>query len=333
MSHLYWSIDSMSDDKVGRIRIDYRTGSEIIFSPVRDNKPMDFHSKETDWSTDISKCPFEYEKAELNKTLMLIGGDEHSWKLRVIENKFPFISPYFNHDCQTGFFNEKSAFGYSEIILDTPKHNFPFDEFDDGELKMWIDVVVLREENLYANAGIKHVYVFKNEGPKSGASLSHTHTQIMAFPEPPETILKESARINANLSDGGKCLYEEAMQREKDRILAENSTFMAFAPFGSRFMGEALILPKRHINYAGKMSNEEKMDLANLLGKVLKTNVKLFGRTSYNMVFHEIKSDERFHFHIEIYPRVITFAGVEFAGFSTNQLYPEKYADMFKAAL
>ncbi len=323
----------MSDNSIGRIRIDYRTGSEVIFSPVREGKPMDFHSREENWDTDVSKCPFEYDKAELNKTLMLVGGDEHSWKLRVITNKFPFISPSFNYGEETGFFSQRPAFGYSEVILDTPKHNLPFDKLNEEELKTWIDVVISREESLYSDSSIKFVYVFKNEGPKSGASLSHTHTQLMAFQELPKTLIEETARIKMNMSVNGKCLYEQAAENEKDTRLAENDTFVALAPFASKFAAESMILPKRHLNYAGNISEEEKTGLAGMISAVLKTNVKLFGRTSYNMVFHEVKSDGDFHFHIEIYPRVITFAAVEFAGFSTNQLYPEKYAEMFRSML
>jgi galactose-1-phosphate uridylyltransferase len=96
---------------------------------------------------------------------------------------------------------------------------------------------------------------------------------------------------------------------------------------------ESVILPKRHINYVGLLSDQEKSDFVDLLSKVIKTNDVLFGRLSYNLLFHELKSDNSFHLHVEISPRVITFAAVEFIGFNTNQLFPEKYTEMFRGAL
>jgi galactose-1-phosphate uridylyltransferase len=89
-------------------------------------------------------------------------------------------------------------------------------------------------------------------------------------------------------------------------------------------------MPKRHVNYVGLLSSEEKSDFVDILSKIIKTNEALFGKISYNILFHEVKDDENFHFHVEICPRVITFAAIEFAGFNTNQVFPEFYAKLFR---
>ncbi len=314
------------------IRVDYRTGKEILFSAVRESRPSDFYTANDKWESDVSKCPFEYGKEALNKTIKLVGGDEHSWKLKVIENKFPMILPNSDFEPTKDFLLEKPAFGYSEVILDTPIHNLRFAQLEKEDYTRWLNAIIERENVLYSYDNIKYVYVFKNEGPRSGASLSHTHSQIMAFGELTDTIEKEQHNINKFLSSKKECLYEYAIKYEKDRILAENNTFIAFAPFGSTMTAESVIMPKRHVNYIGMLSHEEKQDFIDLVSKVTKINEVLFGKLSYNLLFHELKSDENFHFHVEIYPRVITFAAVEFAGFNNNQLLPETYADMFKGA-
>ncbi|MGC8533064.1 MAG: galactose-1-phosphate uridylyltransferase [Candidatus Parvarchaeum sp.] len=316
------------------IRVDYRTGTKILFSSVRNNKPADFYNLSEDkWESDVSRCPFEYGKESLNKTIELVGGDEHSWKLKIIENKFPMLSPKFDFTPEDGFLREEPAFGYCEVIFETPTHNVRFSQLQKEDYLRWIDAVIEREKALYSRDRIKYVYTFKNEGPRSGASLSHAHSQIMAFEEIPKTIKEEQEKIREFYDKNKECLYEHAIKYEKERLLAENESFIAFAPFGSKMSSESVIMPKRHVNYVGLLSDQEKSDFVDLISKVVKTNEVLFGKLSYNLLFHELKSDSNFHFHVEIYPRVITFAAVEFAGFNTNQLFPEKYAEMFRGAL
>ncbi len=313
----------------GEIRTDYRTGSRVIFSPIRDKKPMDFSTAVGKWESDISRCPFEYANDSLNRTIKYIGGDRYSWKLRAIENKFPFTFPDLGLFSSGAFLKKSTPFGYSEVLVETPVHDLPFEEIGEEERILWLENIVEREEALYSRDGIKYVYVFKNEGPGSGASLFHAHSQIMAFPDVTPAIATEAERIKENLKKTGKCLYEEALPEEKDRLLIENGTCVAFAPFASKFTAETVVMPKRHVNYAAGLSEGEVRDMVRLLSSVISVNKKLFGRLPYNLVFHELKSEKDFHFHIEIYYRVITFAAVEFAGFYTNQLIPETYADIF----
>jgi len=312
------------------IRVDYRTGVKILFSSSRNNKPTDFSELSEDkWESDPSKCPFEYGKESLNKTIKLVGGDEHSWKLKVIENKFPLLAPKFDFVPENRFLKEEPSFGYCEVIFETPLHNVRFSQLKKEDYLRWLDAIIERENVLYSRERIKYVYTFKNEGPRSGASLSHAHSQIMAFEDVSKTIKEEQAKIREFFDKEKACLYEYAIKQEKERILAENKTFIAFAPFGSRMSAESVIMPKRHINYVGLLSEEEKSDFVDILSKVIKINDQIFGKLSYNLLFHELKSDDQFHFHVEIYPRIITFASVEFAGFNTNQIFPESYVKMF----
>ena len=317
----------------GKIRVDYRTGREVIFSNLEnDNKPKDFNPQDQKFESDILECPFEYGKESLNKTVLLVGGDESSWKLKVIENKFPILSPESDFLPEKGFLEEKPSFGYCEVIIETPKHDIRLSDFNKEDYIRWIDTIIERENFLYSRDRIKYVYVFKNEGPLSGASLLHSHSQLMAFEERSLSIKEEMNAITSFLKEGkGKCLYEYAIEHEKDRILYQNNTFIAIAPFGSRFTAESMILPKRHVNHVSLLSEDEKKDFADALEKVLRKNKVLFGKMSYNILFHELKDEIDFHFHVELCPRVWTPTSLQFAGFDTNRLLPEKYKEMFES--
>ncbi len=313
----------------GEIRTDYRTGSKVFFSSIRNKKPMDFTHNDSSWTSDVSKCPFEPGREDLNKTISYIGGDESSWRLRTIENKFPLIFPGPGFHSSIEFFEKSTPFGYSEVLIESRQHELPFEEISEDDLVLWLDTVADREEELYSKEHIKYVYMFKNEGPRSGASLFHPHSQIMAFSEVPPVISSEISMIKKHLEENGACLYEYAMDKEKERTLLESDSCVAIAPFGSKFSGESVIMPKRHVNYSAGLSRDERIGIVRMIKKILITNKKIFGRVSYNMLFHEIKSEEDFHFHIEICPRVITFAAVEFLGFFTNQITPERYREFF----
>ncbi|KAF8392769.1 hypothetical protein HHK36_021006 [Tetracentron sinense] len=51
-----------------------------------------------------------------------------------------------------------------------------------------------RIEQLQCHELIKYVQVFKNHGASAGASMSHSHSQIMALPIVPPTV---SARLGS----------------------------------------------------------------------------------------------------------------------------------------
>ena len=42
-----------------------------------------------------------------------------------------------------------------------------------------------------SDSRIKYVLVFKNFGPAAGASIAHTHSQIVAMPVVPENVANE----------------------------------------------------------------------------------------------------------------------------------------------
>ena len=111
----------------------------------------------------------------------------------------------------------------------------------------------------------------------------------------------------------------------------ENEKVIAVAPYGSRFAGESMILPKRHINYIMDLSQEEKEELVEGLKKLIQTNKKLFGEQAYNFVIHENKKEKDYHMHIEVYPRLSNLAGIELGqNVFVNTLVPEDYAKKFK---
>ena len=306
----------------GEIRRDYITGSDVIFTFSRDKRPKDFRSEEVMYGN-AENCPFEYGKENLNTTIKFVG---EPWKLRLMYNKYPIVNdevtPYKNSD----FFTKYVNYGHSYVIVDTPEHSQRFHEIDDSLLQKWFDLVAEAEKLAYSDKKIRHVYTFRNSGSISGGSLYHPHTQIIGFTFILPIIKQELEIIKNN---HGRCILEEALKKEKERVLIEDDEAVAFAPYGSRFRGHSIIMPKRHIDYVGRLEEKETKSLAKFIKTILSRNHKIFGSHSYNLIFHELKDNKKIHFYIEIAPRFSNFGAMELSGLYLNSLRPEEYVQRF----
>lgn len=313
------------------IRMDYRTGNFVIMAPNRGKRPEDFAVIKERVVSDISKCPFEPGREFMSTEIMRIGDP---WKIRVVQNQFPELIGTIPLMFSNGKLKKVSGYGYNEVIIDSPDHNKPFEALDDSQLKLWLDTVIEREIALYNRNYIKYVLVFKNAGEAAGESLTHPHTQVMAWPSIIGSIRDELKRIRKYKIRENKCIYEDILEEEKSRILLEDNNFIVIAPFGSRFPGESMILPRKHINFFAELDDVARLNLVKVLKQVLNINNKMFGNYAYNFVFKELKGYEEFHAHIDIYPRLTIQAGVELGNnVFVNQLLPEDYANKFRNIL
>ena len=322
----------MTDELLGQneIRRDYRTGDYSIIAPDRGKRPEDFHDPKVPEHSTPENCPFERGKESITKEIMRVGDP---WQIRVVENKFPELYDSIPIYQREGIFAMMSAYGYNEVVIDTPGHNEPFESMDNDRLLLWLNTLIEREDALYLKNYIKHVHMFKNSGRAAGESLDHAHTQIMAWPELIGKLRAEYDIASSYNQKEGACIYEKVLDNERYRLLIETNDFICIAPFASRMAGESMILPKRHVTYLGDLTENERSGLVDVLKRILLTNRALFGNLSYNFVSHEIKALENFHMHIEIYPRLAKLAGVELGeGVFVNQLPPEVYSEAFRKA-
>ena len=306
----------------GEIRRDYITETDVIFTFSRDKRPRDFKNEEILYGN-AESCPFEYGKESLNTTIKFIGDP---WKLRLMYNKYPIVNEETTPSEKEDFFTKYANYGHSYVIIDSPKHLQKFYKIEDDILESWIKLLIEAENLAYSDKKIKHVYTFRNNGSISGGSLYHPHTQVIGFTFVPPIIKQELEIIKNN---NKKCVIEDAIQKETKRTLMEDKNAIAIAPYGSRFRGLSIIVPKRHIDYVGKLNDYEIKSIIKLIKTILEKNQKIFGSHSYNLMFHELKDDKDLHFYIEIAPRFSSFGAMELSGIYINSLRPEEYVELF----
>ena len=126
--------------------------------------------------------------------------------------------------------------------------------------------------------------------------------------------------------------------KEVIRLVYENSAFVAFCPFASRFPFEITIMPRKQSAHYEQTSTEDIL----LLAEVLKVSLLKLGRAlnqpQYNFIIHTAPAryphrgywetiDQDFCWHIEILPRLTRIAGFEVGtGFYINPTQPEEAA-------
>jgi UDPglucose--hexose-1-phosphate uridylyltransferase len=203
------------------------------------------------------------------------------------------------------------------------------------------DVMIAYKEritDLKKDLRFRFVMVFKNHGSVAGASLEHSHSQLIALPEVPSRVEREIEGARRFYSYKERCIFCDIVAQElseRTRLVSENPIFLAIAPYAPRFPFETWILPKKHMPRFEEGTKEIYESLAQILGEVLKRINKALKNPPFNYILHTSPFntpnsedvEQLYHWHIEIMPRVTKVAGFEWgSGFYINPTPPEDAA-------
>jgi UDPglucose--hexose-1-phosphate uridylyltransferase len=260
------------------------------------------------------------------------------WSIRVVPNKFsPFKLRGGLDLIDNGIFQSCNLLGKHEVLVETPHHGLEFHNFDTGQIELVYRMVCQRYSELSADQRIKYIQIYKNRGLFAGASMTHSHTQILALPAVPG----ENRGLLKYYNQHHQCLLCSVLKEEKKqqvRVVGESEYFLIICPYASRFSYESWIIPKKHAEHFNAISNEELEDLAETIKAFLLTIVECLDNPSYNIVINtapvNVPYCEGYHWFLEIVPRLIVNAGVEFAtGCYMNPVAPELAAVCFRDRL
>jgi UDPglucose--hexose-1-phosphate uridylyltransferase len=310
------------------LRKDYILDRWVIIAPGRGKRPQEFKKEIVSQEKGVCVfCPGNEGMTTADIGKVAKSDNPKEWLIRWFENKFAAVSLQGNFNIQThnNYYTFADAFGRHEIIVETPEHNKQLGDLSVEHLKKVLDVYKNRIDDLSKIKGVKYVCVFKNEGPDAGASLRHSHTQVIAYDKVP-TFIQEKVRANSD-----QCHYCSIIQREKDslRRCFENEKFVAFTPYASRFSFEVWIFPKEHLTKLRVMDDFTTTKLAEMLRNILFKLKEL--NASYNMVLQHSPEGGDLHFHIEVLPRLSTWAGFELCSDTIiNKVPPEDAAKFYR---
>ena len=328
-------------------RQDPLTGRMVIVAEERAARPHQFDINEKPFR---GNCPFceGNESLTPNETAAFRHADSApnstGWRVRAVPNKYPAVVPgevppaLLDHS-----FIQADGIGLHEVIVDTPRHVVSISELTPAEVTDMLAMFRLRLRMLRTDSRWAYVQIFKNVGAASGASLPHSHGQLVAMPFLPPTLYHMLCRC----MDSKHCHWCERLQRELSsgrRIVEATEHFVALCPFVSRFAGEVEIYPRHHESGFDQADASLLAELAELFRRtVMRLEKAVFwlkDSLAYNIVLNtepfrfERDVSSIFHWHFSFLPSLARAAGFEWGtGLHINPISPEQTAERLRSAL
>src|SRR5207302_5962628 len=160
----------------GQLRRDPASGRIAVIAPGRAKRPGAGRlALAPPAPEELDSCPFCAGHEHMTPPQTLVLPEEGDWSVRVVPNLYP-------------------AFERQEVVVHSRRHVRSIAELEDDELELVAEAWRRR-----AQAEPGHVFPLLNEGREAGASLPHSHSQLVWLPDSPrprgrprgETVLEQ----------------------------------------------------------------------------------------------------------------------------------------------
>jgi UDPglucose--hexose-1-phosphate uridylyltransferase len=349
---------------VREIRINPIVPSEsVLIATARSMRPKKTEAPAPrDTRAHVETCPFCTGNEQMTPPVIAAYPDEKNWEIRIVENLYPVLGDdRSNPNLSFGLQQTIDGYGRHEVMIDHNQHGVAIHEMSEPHLALLFSVYRNRMEQLYrSNSRLRYVLVFKNFGPAAGASIAHTHSQVIAMPVIPDNVQAEVTNSRTFHRKNHHCIFcsliDEALTFEAtiyDResgeirrkinvgqyVIERGKKFIAIKPFASRYEWEVHILPLQHQSDFLRISKEDLADLARVMRRTMARLDAVLGGAQYNYFLHSLPHDADFedceasyHWHIEITPRTSIPSGFELgSGLFVNTVAPETAAEKLRA--
>lgn len=324
------------------LRKDPIVGRWVIISTERGRRPHEFPQEKAIRQEGFCPlCPGS-ERMTPPEILVYRNGDtvhEEGWTLRVVPNKFPALRIEGDlGKAGDGIYDKMNGIGAHEVVIETDRHDLDFFDLPEERVADVIRAYQERTLDLKNDHRFKSVIIFKNHGSAAGASLAHSHSQLIALPVIPKRVMEEMTGCRDYFRFRDRCLFCDIIVQEMDqkvRIVEESGEFLAYSPFAPRFPFETWIVPKRH-QCAFEMIEEDQIGgLAAIFRRTLRKLNTALENPPFNFIVHSSPflagAGEFYHWHIEIMPKLTKVAGFEWgSGFYINPTPPEEAAKFLR---
>ncbi|KAI8907372.1 HIT-like domain-containing protein [Gorgonomyces haynaldii] len=251
-----------------------------------------------------------------------------------------------DQDLMNKLFQVQSVRGTARVICFTPKHNMTMAQMKTNEIvpiiRAWRDQIL----DLSQRENVNYVQFFENKGAVMGCSMPHPHGQVWATEVIPHEPQRELDSLDKYHQKHGSCMlcdYQKLEISLGTRIVDQNDSFIVVVPFWAVWPFETMILSKQHTTSFVQFTEQQTLDLADMLQSLCARYDNLF-QTSfpYSMGIHcaPVKEDPNqslMHFHMHFYPPLLRSAtvkkflvGFEMLGEPQRDLTAEQACDRLK---
>jgi UDPglucose--hexose-1-phosphate uridylyltransferase len=280
------------------LRVDPLSGRIVAVAPARASRPGAASSNlEPETAEELDSCPFcEGREARTPPEVFALPAegrepDTSGWSIRVVPNKFP-------------------AFEHQEVVVHSPQHVRSLADLEADQLGLVAEAWQARAAAARAE-GFPHLFACINEGRAAGASLPHSHSQLVWLRESPPAVSGE--RLGGLVE-----LLQTAV--ESGVVVGGSQDLVAFCHPAGRLPYETVITSD-----AAREPWPDQDTLATaliLLRDVVRRLRAVEGPVPWNAWLHQGQD-----WHIELVPRMTVVAGLELgAGVYVNSLAPEQAA-------
>ncbi len=329
---------------MAHIRKDPITKRWVITSTSRSAKPSDYVTVSKPVENTEKTCPFCIGREDKTGEPTLEVYDEAgNWKARIVANKYPVLSvePADEELENSDLYESVAATGYHDVVIESPSHSFQMYEASIDDIDSIFDIVIERLRILSTIDGMAYSLYFKNFGSEAGASIVHSHSQIITTPFIPRQMMEKINGANDYYQKHGSCIYCAIIDEEIKkgvRMVSENEEFIAFCPFASRSPYHISILPKKHISSILDIDKHTRYLFSSMVYDVFAKIQKVLGMPAFNYVLSTLpkniadKYGDTIHFSLNILPKLSKLAGFEIgSSVYINSVLPEHAAQALRS--
>jgi UDPglucose--hexose-1-phosphate uridylyltransferase len=356
------------------IRLDQLTGLRTILAPGRAARPDNFQTRHSEpkGAEGCPFCTGHEDRTPPEVYALRPGGgkpDSGGWLTRVVPNLYPALtsdadgagvdaqgaagaSPGAGSPGAEGgafassgdpllasrragepdLFSSRPATGAHEVVIHSPRHVTAMAELSNEEFGA---AVATWRERMRAHSGASYLQLIVNEGGGAGASLEHSHAQLYALGFVPAEVARERERAGAYAErTAGSGLLSDVLVEEVrrgERLVAIDEEAALICPWASRSPFELRVVPRRE-----SPRFEDDTTGAAMIRTAMRLLAERFGGPpELNLwVRTAPRGAERFHWHVDIAPRLTIKAGFELStGIDINVYPPERAAADLKECL
>ncbi|MDD2781107.1 UTP--glucose-1-phosphate uridylyltransferase [Sulfuricurvum sp.] len=329
---------------MSEIRYDRLHDTHVIIAPERLHRP-DFTLKKSE-SVTKGECPFcEGNEAMTPKEIFAIRSSESfanaiGWQSRVVPNLYKAVAIEASHQHHTDSFSYWDGFGAHEVIIDTPLHHLSMSNWSHAESVAWFKTLRQRVADLRRDHRLTYISLFKNEGSDAGATLEHSHTQLIALPLIPKHQRDLNRRERDYFELHHHALIESILRDEENhriRMIESQGEFSAFCPYASGYPFEVMISSQKCVGEIDTLSDDSIEQLSILLLSIIQKMRLQLGEFAFNLSIstpplgEDIGVCEAHRLVIRILPRIYRFGGFEVSSeMLINPVAPELAAKLLR---
>jgi UDPglucose--hexose-1-phosphate uridylyltransferase len=328
------------------LRKDPIVGRWVIISTERARRPSELKGAPAHAPKPGAFCPFCPGAEDKTPAEVLAYRDGPprpngpGWTLRVVPNKYPALKIEGNLDKQgDGPYDKMNGIGAHEVVIETNRHDQQLADLDEAAVERVFLAFRERISDLKRDIRFRYVMVFKNHGATAGASLEHSHSQLIALPVVPITVAEEMRGARHYYDYKERCIFCDITRTEiadGRRVVYENKGFVVLEPYAPKLPFETWIVPKQHHASFEEADRASLPLLANAMRTALRKLRAALDDPPFNFMLHTAPFSDReaahYHWHVEIIPTLSQVAGFEWgSGFYINPTPPEDAAAFLRS--